>query len=108
MKSFKKLLMVASLFFVQEMHTSSIPERDFVVVIASYNNKDWYQANLDSVFSQNYSHYRVIYIDDCSPDGTAKFVEEYIKARGLEHKVTLIKNTVRQRALANLYNAIWT
>jgi hypothetical protein len=29
------------------------PEQRIVVIITSYKNKDWYRANLDSVYSQN-------------------------------------------------------
>ena len=81
-------------------------EKPFVIVIASYNNKDWYKLNLDSVFQQNYSNYRVIYTDDLSPDGTGNLVENYIKKHGVEEKITLIKNKERRLAMANLYTAI--
>ena len=81
-------------------------ENPFVIVTASYNNKDWYKKNLDSVFAQNYTNYRVIYVNDCSPDGTGDLVEQYIKEKGMEDRVTLIKNTERCGALANQYKAI--
>ncbi|MFH1831299.1 MAG: glycosyltransferase, partial [bacterium] len=80
--------------------------KTFIIVIASYNNKDWYKKNLDSVFMQKYDNYHVIYIDDFSPDNTGKLVEQYIKEKKQEHKVTLIKNTQRMGAMANFYNAI--
>jgi hypothetical protein len=80
--------------------------KNFVVIIASYNNKDWYKRNLDSVFMQQYDNYHVIYVDDCSPDGTGNLVEQYIKETHQEDRVTLIKNTRRMGAMANFYNAI--
>ena len=40
-------------------------DKHFVFIIASYNNKQWYKPNLDSVFSQKYKNYHVIYTDDC-------------------------------------------
>ena len=48
-----------------------------VIVIASYNNERWVEENLKSVFMQDYSNYRVIYIDDASTDGTADLAEPY-------------------------------
>lgn len=81
-------------------------EKSFVIVIPSYNNKDWYQKNLDSVFMQKYNNYRVIYIDDFSTDNTGQLVEEYIKKHKQESKVKLIKNTERKLALANHYDAV--
>lgn len=80
--------------------------KHFVVLVASYNNEQWYQKNLDTLFAQQYENYEVIYIDDCSPDGTGNLVEAYIKERNLESKVTLIKNKVRLGGpLENHYRA---
>lgn len=81
-------------------------ELPFVVIIPSYNNAERYHLTLDSVFSQQYENYRVIYIDDCSLDGTAELVEQYIQENNLENKTTLIKNPQRYRKLKNIYNAI--
>jgi len=81
-------------------------ERPMVLIICSYNNADWYQRNLDAVFSQDYSNYRVIYIDDCSTDGTAELVEQYIQERGLQDKIILIKNKERMFKMYRFYNAI--
>ena len=81
-------------------------EKPFVIVIASYNNANWYLQNLDSVFFQNYSNYRVIYIDDVSSDGTSVLVENYIQKNKLTSKIILIKNKERVGALANIYKAI--
>lgn len=80
--------------------------KKFVVLITSYNNRDWYRYNLNSVFAQTYPYYRVIYVDDCSPDGTGELVQEYIQSRQKTDKVTLIKNAQRRGSLANHYTAI--
>ncbi|BDC34106.1 hypothetical protein Noda2021_00640 [Candidatus Dependentiae bacterium Noda2021] len=81
-------------------------EKRFAIVITSYNNAEWYKANLDSVFNQEYSNYRIIYVDDASDDGTGELVEKYIIESGQQHRCTLIKNKYRVRALANIYNAV--
>lgn len=81
-------------------------ERHIVVVIASYNNKNYYQQNLGSVFDQIYKNYHVIYIDDCSTDGTYELVKAYIRRRNMQDKVLLIHNEERQGALHNQYYAI--
>ncbi|MBS0604952.1 MAG: glycosyltransferase family 2 protein [Verrucomicrobia bacterium] len=82
-------------------------EKPIVVVIPSYKNKQWYQRNLDSVFSQNYHNFRVIYIDDASPDGTGDLVRAYVKEKKQQFRFTLIQNPSRVGALANLYKGIW-
>jgi glycosyltransferase involved in cell wall biosynthesis len=82
-------------------------ERHIVIVTAGYKNKNWYKKNLDSIFAQKYQNYHLMYVDDCSPDGTADLVEQYINEKGYNHKVTLIKNTERYGCpLANHYKAI--
>jgi glycosyltransferase involved in cell wall biosynthesis len=92
------------LLFISSAYAGS--EKAFVVLIPSYNNAEWYQRNLNSVFSQNYSNYRVIYIDDQSQDGTGELVRAYIQMRHLSEKISLICNEERVGALANIYRAV--
>ncbi len=93
------------------MHSSALAEvlleRPIVVVIPSYNNKEWYRRNLDSVTMQNYCNFHVIYIDDCSTDGTGDLVQEYIRENHLEEQFTFLQNEKNRGALANHYMAIW-
>jgi glycosyltransferase involved in cell wall biosynthesis len=81
-------------------------EKHFVVLIPSYNNSKWYKKNLDSIFMQKYSNFHIVYIDDCSPDGTGDLVEKYVKEKHQEHRVTLIKNKERRKAMANVYTGV--
>src|SRR5260221_6158066 len=83
-------------------------EKLIIIVIPSYNNKQWYKHNLESVLAQNYSNFYVIYTDDCSPDGTGELVEQYLIENDSNQKVCLIKNTTRRGALHNLYTMIHT
>lgn len=81
-------------------------ERYIVIVIPSYNNNKWYALNLGNVFAQKYTNYAVMYIDDCSTDGTYELVKQYIHTCGQDQRVLLIKNETRKGALYNLYHAI--
>lgn len=104
----KRLLLVC-LFISLSIYTAENPqieEKPFVIAIASYNNKHWYKKNLESVFSQNYSNYRVIYTDDVSTDGTSDYVEFYIDEKKVHSKIQLIKNKKKKGALGNYYSAI--
>jgi len=85
---------------------SGSDERPLVIVIPSYNNAQYYQKNLDSVFNQKYENYRVIYIDDCSPDGTYDLVKQYVAECAQEDSIILLKNKERRGALANHYKAV--
>jgi glycosyltransferase involved in cell wall biosynthesis len=95
------------LFFVLGLQAQT-RKPQFVVLICSYNNARWYQANVLSVLSQTYSDYRVIYIDDCSSDGTADLVEELVNFLGFKSKVTIIRNSKRKLKMQNMYEVIHT
>ena len=86
-------------------HTPLKSTLSFVIVIPSYNNAEWYKRNLDSVFAQSYKNFTVIYLDDCSPDGTGKLVKQYVQEKNMQHVVTVIENSERVGALANIYRA---
>lgn len=81
-------------------------EHHVVIVVCSYNNLPFYQKNLDSILSQDYHNYHVVYIDDHSPDGTGEAVQRYIQNHHLENKITLIENPVNTRQLRNTYYAV--
>lgn len=78
--SFHILLAVCTVF---NLHPTSdapaIDQKPIVVIVPSYNNRNHYQRNLDSIVLQNYTNYHVIYIDDVSPDGTGALVRSYIQ-----------------------------
>lgn len=95
-----------TIFLIFSSAIFAVPEKEICVIIPSYNNKDWYQRNLTSVLQQNYSNYHVMYIDDCSPDGTGELVEEFLQHYDHHKKVTLIKNLKRVGALANHWKAV--
>lgn len=78
-------------------------EQPIVVCIPSYNNEKYCIDCLESVFSQNYQNFRVIYIDDASTDNTYDLVEEYIYSHGLEDKIILIQNEINKSMLPNHY-----
>jgi len=81
-------------------------EKSFVIIVPSYNNKRWYKRNLDSIFLQKCQNFRVIYIDDASTDGTAQLVEQYCTELRWQDKITIVANTQRVGALANIYKAV--
>jgi Glycosyltransferases involved in cell wall biogenesis len=54
-------------------------EKYLVILIPSFNNEHWCKENLESVFRQQYNNYHVVYIDDCSTDGTFARVQEISK-----------------------------
>ncbi len=99
---FPTLLIALCLF--SSLHSNE--EKPIVIITASYNNKDVYKKNLFSIFSQEYDNWKLIYIDDCSTDGTADLVEKFVSEHGQENHFTLIRNSERKRQLYGQYHAI--
>lgn len=77
-----------------------------VIVIPSWNNKPFCKDNVHSVFMQHYDNYEVIYIDDCSTDGTADIVLNLVKEKDQLHRWRIIRNPVRRGILYNHYMAV--
>ena len=80
--------------------------KKIVVIIPSYNNRQWYERNLSSVITQDYQNFRITYIDDCSSDGTGELVQQFVASHHAANITHLIRNPVRLGALQNLYNTI--
>lgn len=76
-------------------------EKPFVFLIMSYNNEDWVDRNLSSVFSQKYDNYRVIYLDDASKDRTHEIVKKYACP-----KMTIVRNPQNIGSMANMYQGM--
>ncbi len=81
-------------------------ERPIAIVTVGFCNAYYYKWNLDSIFSQNYTNYRLIYTDDDSVDGTPLLVQKYIKEKRQSARTTLILNHKRCGAMANIYKAV--
>jgi glycosyltransferase involved in cell wall biosynthesis len=82
-------------------------EKKHIVVLAcSYNNSQWYRWNLDSIRNQDYDNYHVLYIDDCSSDGTGALVQEYLDEHDMHERVHLVRNKERKGAMYNQYHGI--
>jgi len=76
--------------------------KTFVVVIPSFNNASWCRQNLESVLSQDYPLFSVVYVDDASTDNTPDLVAEYLAETGQTDRVTFHRNSHRVGPLANI------
>lgn len=81
--------------------------KHFAIIIPSRNNSQWCERNLEALRTQNYDNWHAIYINDASTDDTQKKVEAFIKKYRLQNKITLINNTERLGAMANIYKAVY-
>tara|TARA_R100000005_G_scaffold93945_1_gene70649 strand:+ start:271 stop:1017 length:747 start_codon:yes stop_codon:yes gene_type:complete len=78
----------------------------FTIIVPSYNNEEWAQRCLTSALDQDYEDYDVVYVNDCSTDGTLAAAEEIIKNVETNAQVKIINNDVNRKALYNLYHCI--
>ena len=80
-----------------DLLNNKVEDINFVFIIPSYNNSPYYKKNLDSVFKQTYTKWRIIYIDDASTDNTYNLVKDYIKLKYFNHKVKIIQNQINMK-----------
>ena len=94
------------ILFLSSHFIESAQEKPMVIFIPSYNNSRWCKDNLKSTI-QEYTNYRIVYVDDCSSDTNMQEIEAF-KQEFPEHakKITVIENSARQGALANAYMVI--
>ena len=79
----------------------------FTIVIPTYNCISWVSKNLDSVCSQQYDDYDIIYVDDASPDGTAAAVKQYLaNSPFTKGEFTLVENPFNKGKMENMYHAV--
>lgn len=60
----------------------------FKIIIPSYNNENWVEANLASILNQSYDNYEVLYINDASTDNTLNRVVDLVLELPNWHIVT--------------------
>nr|WP_308624413.1 glycosyltransferase [uncultured Eisenbergiella sp.] len=53
--------------------------------IPSYNHINYVKQAIDSILNQTYKNIELIVIDDCSSDGSDKFLEQYSKEKGFTY-----------------------
>jgi len=62
---------------------SKLAQKQIVVVIPSYNTEKWCHNTLQTVISQNYENYRVVFIDDSSQDDTLNCATSFLKSKNI-------------------------
>ncbi|MBM3202181.1 MAG: glycosyltransferase family 2 protein, partial [Chlamydiae bacterium] len=98
---YRKQLLPNMNFGKKVPHEEVTLQKRFVITIPSYRNAHLCEGNLRSVFEQKYDNYRVIYVDDGSPDGTYEKVKQIVTDFNQWHRFTLLKNETNRGAMYN-------
>ncbi len=99
-----KLLITMIIITLYSNLIAHLQELPLLISVCAYNAGPWIEKNLDSILSQQYNNFHIIYVDDASEDDTALKVQQYIDTHGLQDRITLIINKARQRKMYNIYN----
>jgi len=78
-----------------------LPHAEVLVLLTSYNRRDYLAESLDSVLRQTWRDLHVLVIDDASPDGAGDVAREY--SRRFPEQVSALCKPVR-RGLAHSVN----
>lgn len=76
---------------------------NFVFIIPSYNNIEWCEKNLTSIFRQTRNNWRVLYVDDGSDDGTPDLAEKLAGEHGAKSRFQIITSVKNQGPAASRY-----
>ena len=80
-------------------------DRTFVFIVPSFNNSEWVDRNIRSICTQTYTHWRAIYIDDCSTDGTLERAKELVARFGARDRFIFLHNEKRMYQAYSRYTA---
>ena len=78
------------------------------IVVPGYNNNANFRIeyNLNSLFTQNYTNYKVIIVNDASTDGSGEVYRSFFRFHAIDkQRYTYIENSKRLTTLPNLYFA---
>ena len=81
-------------------------DKSFVIVVFAYEKDAYCEKNLQSIFSQSYPHFRVIYLDDGLGIENYNKAKNFISQAVYEKKVTFIKNSSEKQLFHVFYQAI--
>jgi glycosyltransferase involved in cell wall biosynthesis len=78
------------------------------IVVPGYNNNARFRLeyNLNSIFSQNYTNYFVVIMNDASTDGSDELFRKYLHFYNIKKEnYVYVENYKRRTALENIYMA---
>ena len=74
----------------------------FTIIIPNYNNAEWLKRTFESIWVQSYRNYDVIFVDDCSTDGSAYVAHEWLgqmiqNRQGFDNECCVVELSKKKR-----------
>jgi glycosyltransferase involved in cell wall biosynthesis len=76
------------------------------VVVASYNTEPYLAESINSIITQTYENWQIIFVDDCSYDNSIETIKEIVIKNNIIDKVKLFRHAHNYGYGAALYHAI--
>ena len=73
--------------------------------MVGYNRMETYKAMLETVIRQEYSNYKIVFVDDKSSPEVVDQIKKYVEER-VRQNITLVFNKKREYAIKNRYKSI--
>ncbi|MDB6096672.1 MAG: hypothetical protein JWM09_950 [Francisellaceae bacterium] len=102
----KKASLSALVMLLLPHLASSQEPTHFCIISPGYKIAHYFQEAIESVTQQTYKNWKMVIIDDHSPDNSANLIAAYLKKQNLAPKIILVANQNNQGAMPNIYNAI--
>lgn len=81
--------------------------KSFTFIVLTKNNIGEIEENFQSIASQRYQNYQVIYIDQCSRDGTVERLHELIESQGDPSRFKVIETEVDYQTFQSYFDEIY-
>ena len=64
------------------------------IILPTYNGKKYIRESIDSILKQSFTDWELIVVDDCSTDGTAEILKEYVSE---DKRISVVHNEINQK-----------
>ncbi|WP_419239839.1 glycosyltransferase family 2 protein [Photobacterium leiognathi] len=74
------------------------------IILATYNGEDYIVEQLESIFNQTYSNWKIYVTDDGSTDNTINLINKFVLDKNIENKVIILPFRDKSNKYGPAYN----
>ncbi len=106
LKTGKKLPIESSPLLDSRIEFPLKERKTFVFIVYAYNQAEWVERSLRSIFEQEYDYYRIVFIDDGSKDFTFETAQSFVAENNQEEKTLFVHNEEKLGMIPCLHKVI--